>query len=91
MKDQVWSENSLSMTCFHIAYSLCHILGAFSYKLLLSKQMIIGNSWLGLANTLRYKGPQFLVSSDRPSLYSQLIHNFIVCALAGIEPEHWPF
>jgi hypothetical protein len=35
MKDQVWSKNSLSisyMTCFHIAYSSCHILGALSYS-----------------------------------------------------------
>jgi hypothetical protein len=31
MKDQVWSENSLGMTCFNTSYSFCHILGAFSY------------------------------------------------------------
>jgi hypothetical protein len=35
MKDQVWSENSVYMTRFHIAYSLCHILGALSYILTL--------------------------------------------------------
>jgi hypothetical protein len=28
MKDQLWTEDSLRMTCFHISYSLCHILGA---------------------------------------------------------------
>jgi hypothetical protein len=41
---------------------------------------------LALAQTLRFKGPWFLVSSDSPSLYSQLNS---VCSLAGIEPTHW--
>jgi hypothetical protein len=41
MKDQVWSENSLIyMTCFHIAYSLCHILGALYYVLHVREQCI---------------------------------------------------
>jgi hypothetical protein len=38
------------------------------------------------------KGPRFLVSSDRPSLYSlYLFTSFFVCALSGIEPAHRPF
>jgi hypothetical protein len=39
---------------------------------------------------LRYKGPRFLVSSDRPSLYLQLIHNLLDVSWPGSNPRTDP-
>jgi hypothetical protein len=40
---------------------------------------------------LGYKGPWFLVSSDRPALYSQLIHKFFYVPWPGSNPLTDPF